>query len=258
MARILAVSSFVARGRVGNSIAVPVLEAMGHEVWPVPTIMLSTRPGLGAVSKRDVPPELLTDFVQTYSDDGVLRTIDAVLSGYLPSAGHVVATAAAVAAVKSANTAVLYLCDPVMGDDDRGLYIAESAAAATRDRLAVLADALTPNLFELQWLCGRPGADAESLMAEHPFRTVALTSSSDASEIENLLFNPGLASTWRGERLPDIPNGTGDLFSALFLGHLLNGVDDKTAFQQSCDQVDAVVRASIGQEILQISGLMTR
>ncbi len=257
MARILSISSLVGRGRVGNSIAVPVLEAMGHEVWPIPTILLSVRPGLGTIAKQEMPAELISQFVETYARDGLLESIDGILSGYLPSVAHVKATATAVNAVKMAGRA-LYLCDPVLGDGDRGLYIDEAAALAIRDTLWGEAEIATPNLFEFQWLSVYPGADAAALAAELPLKAIAVTSSSEAAEIENLLFGQSQNAEWRGERLPGIPNGTGDLFSALLLGHLLNGLDERAAFLRTCDEVEAVVKASVGQEVLQISELMRR
>ena len=45
--RILSISSQVAYGPVGNSAAVPALQAMGHEVLAIPTVMLSNHPGHG-------------------------------------------------------------------------------------------------------------------------------------------------------------------------------------------------------------------
>ena len=45
--RLLSISSQVAFGPVGNSAAVPALQARGHEVLAIPTIMLSNHPGHG-------------------------------------------------------------------------------------------------------------------------------------------------------------------------------------------------------------------
>lgn len=247
MARILSISSLVSRGRVGNSIAVPVLEAMGHEVWSIPTILLSVRPGLGTIAKQEMPAELITQFAETYAADGLLGSIEGILSGYLPSAAHVEAAAATVGAVKSESPRAIYLCDPVMGDGDRGLYIAETAASAIRETLTERADVLTPNQFEFDWL----GSEIHFAT-----QSIALTSNSETTEIENRLLGPTGDSIWQGKRLPNIPNGTGDLFAALLLGHLLNDLETEPAFQRTCDDVQTVVQASVGQDVLQISELV--
>ena len=49
MARVLALSSHVARGCVGLAATVPALQWLGHEVWALPTVVLASRPGLGPI-----------------------------------------------------------------------------------------------------------------------------------------------------------------------------------------------------------------
>jgi pyridoxine kinase len=55
MAKVLAISSHVVRGHVGLAATVPALQYLGHEVWALPTVLLSSRPGLGRLAKRDMP-----------------------------------------------------------------------------------------------------------------------------------------------------------------------------------------------------------
>ena len=55
MAKVLAISSHVVRGAVGLAATVPALQSLGHEVWALPTVLLSSRPGLGRLVKHDVP-----------------------------------------------------------------------------------------------------------------------------------------------------------------------------------------------------------
>ena len=56
MARILAISSHVVRGQVGLAATVPALQSLGHEVWALPTVLLASRPGLGRMSRYELPP----------------------------------------------------------------------------------------------------------------------------------------------------------------------------------------------------------
>ena len=53
MAKVLAISSHVVRGAVGLAATVPALQYLGHEVWALPTVLLSSRPGLGRLAKRE-------------------------------------------------------------------------------------------------------------------------------------------------------------------------------------------------------------
>ena len=79
-----------------------------------------------------------------------------MLTGYLPSADAVVAAARAVSLIRSRSPEAIVLCDPILGDDPKGLYIEAAAAEAIRDALLPLADLATPNRFELAYLSARP------------------------------------------------------------------------------------------------------
>ncbi len=249
MGRILSISSLVSRGRVGNSIAAPLLEALGHEVWAVPTIQLSTRPGLGTLERQHLAPEVIGRFAHAFEADRQLARLSAVITGYLPSEGHVRAAADVVRRAKRANPDVLYLCDPVMGDRATGLYIDPNAAGAIKDELIGLADVITPNLFELQWLAGE--GDAQACAAKLGVPVVAVTSAEeDGPQISNLLVVGDASRQTTGERYPGVPNGTGDLFSALLLDGLVSNRPVEIAFAQACNRVKAVVQRSVGSDIL--------
>ena len=154
MARVLAISSHVARGHVGLAATVPALQWLGHEVWALPTVVLASRPGLGHFVKHDLPPPDLGAMLAALEADGCWPSLDAVFTGYFPSRpvgcsrgrGHLRAS-------RQANANVLVMVDPILGDAGR-LYVAEETAEAIRDELLPLASIATPNLFELQWLTG--------------------------------------------------------------------------------------------------------
>jgi len=53
---ILSIQSHVAYGHVGNSTAIPVLQRLGHEAWPVHTTLLSNHLGYPTHTGRVLPP----------------------------------------------------------------------------------------------------------------------------------------------------------------------------------------------------------
>ena len=55
----------------------------------LPTIVLSNHPGIARVAGKALEPALLADMTAALDANGWLGTFDAILSGYLPSAGHV-------------------------------------------------------------------------------------------------------------------------------------------------------------------------
>ena len=241
---ILSLSSQVARGHVGHSAAVFAWQRLGIEVVALPTILLSNRPDYPHRAGERIRPELLGE-------------IDAVFTGYLPSAAHVALTAELVTRLKAGRPELFYCCDPILGDEPGGLYIAEDAANGIRDTLLPLADLVTPNRFELQWLTGthvRSSADAVHAASKLARPMVLATSAPAASgaDLANLLVEgPKAWSTVVGRRL-SVPHGTGDLVAALFMGHLLRSRPAAEALALATAGIEAVIDASESREELNL------
>ena len=100
MARVLAISSFLAHGRVGLGAGVPVLQALGHEVIQLPTVILSNHPGHAAVAGQTIAPDHLGAMLAALQTNGWLADIAAIVTGYLPAPGHVQFAAEAVRLVR--------------------------------------------------------------------------------------------------------------------------------------------------------------
>ena len=152
---LLSIQSHVAYGHVGNSAAVFALQRLGVEVWPIHTVELAHHPGYGDFRGRVADAAAIAELIQGVAARGALSRCDGVLSGYVGAAGIGPEILAAVAAVKAANPAARYCCDPVLGDSDRGLYVRPDAAEFLRARAVPAAAGVTPNAFELDYLTGR-------------------------------------------------------------------------------------------------------
>ena len=153
MGRVLCISSQTVYGPVGNSAAVPALQALGHEVMALPTVVLSNHPGHGKPVGQATPAPLLEQMLQTLDGLGAFNGLDAVMTGYFANAAQVIAVANQIESLAKLNQALHVLVDPVIGDHG-ALYVAEDVAEAIRDHLLPLATIITPNLFELdvvQW-----------------------------------------------------------------------------------------------------------
>ena len=87
-----------------------------------------------------------------------------IVSGYLGSADNAMVVADFVARAKAKNPSLLYCCDPVLGDRDRGLFVHADIPPLVRDLLCPLADIVTPNHFEFEWLSGAKAATIDQLM----------------------------------------------------------------------------------------------
>jgi pyridoxine kinase len=263
MTRILAISSQVARGHVGLSIIVPALQVLGHEVVALPTVILSNHPGHAHVAGTAIDPEVLHDMLNALEANGWLAGIDAILTGYLPTPGHVAFARRAVertrAASRSAN--FTYLCDPVLGDDPKGLYIDERAANAIRENLIPVANIATPNRFELSFLL-RTDISSSNCAFTYPLDVQATVATSipsaNPAETLNALIANETKTLTRVPLRANVPHGTGDLFSALFLAAHLDNKPLPDALAFATAGVDQVLAKSADRDELLITALPTR
>lgn len=212
-------SSSVAVGHVGLSAILPTLGLIGRTAAGLPTTILANHPGFAHTAGMQMPVETLAAMVDAIEANGWLTDIAAVLTGYLPSAAHVDVAASTVARVRQHNPSARYVCDPVLGDDPKGLYIDAAAATALSDRLVPAADILLPNRFELGHLTGLAVTSPEAAIAAARALAVpqVLAKSIPAAgdRLANILVGPKTITAASMPRLTGVPNGTGDMFSAL-------------------------------------------
>lgn len=257
MAVVLCISSQVARGAVGNSGARFALERLGHEVWEVPTIVLSNHPGHAGFGGTRIEPGALREMIDALDDNGWLGEIDAVMTGYMPSADHAAFAARTVVRIRELRADALYLCDPALGDEPKGVYIDAEAAATIRAELLPLADITTPNRFELEWLTGLPAATTQQAIAAagtlDAGEVMATSVPGDAPDtLATLLV--ARKTVWRTTvtRRRTAPHGTGDIKAALHLGHRLNGATPSESLACATAGIEAVLERSEGCDELNL------
>jgi pyridoxine kinase len=224
------VQSRVAYGHVGNAASVFPLQRLGIEAWALDTVAFSNHTGHGKWRGAAVPAATIAELFDGVAALGVLPQIDAVLSGYLGDALTGPVLLDIVERVRAANPQALFCCDPVIGDVDTGSYVTAGIAEFFRDRALALADIVTPNRFELEYLTGRSvatlgqaGAAATGLRALGP--EIVLVTSIEVESDRIAMLAAGRDGVWTVEtpRLPVMLNGCGDVAAALFLGRLLRG-----------------------------------
>jgi len=260
MARILALSSQVARGHVGLAATVPALQCLGHEVWALPTVVFASRPGLGTLVKVALPAPELAAMLAALAADGCWRELAAVFTGYFPSAASVAAAAAAIGRAKAANPKLVVCVDPVLGDAGR-LYVSPATAAAVRDQLLALATVTTPNRFELGWLTGAPDEDLDLAQRARQLgvEAVVVTSATrDRHSVTTALITAAAVNERALQHRAGIPNGAGDLYAGLLLGRLVNGEPAVAAFANALDDLDWVLAASEHKSVLALEALPRR
>jgi len=245
---ILSIQSHVAYGHVGNSAATFALQRLGHEVWSLPTVLFSNHPAHGGFGGEVTSPELITSMVDGLADQGFLASTDAVLSGYLGAPENGAALLGAVEKARGANAGLTYLCDPVIGHAGRGVFAADGIAELFKSDIIPQADIVTPNQFELEWLCDckietLAGAVAAARSLQGP-KVVLCTSlqRADVDGVETLLVTPTEAWVVSTPHLAGEMFGAGDLFAALYLGHRMIAGDTPDVLSHAVSSTYAVLQ----------------
>jgi pyridoxine kinase len=252
MPTVLSVQSWVACGNVGNTAALFPLQRLGCETWSLNTVAFSNHTGHERWRGGTVPACEIATLFEGIAELGVLPRCDAVLSGYLGEADTGAVLLDIVARVKDANPRALFCCDPVMGDVGLGYYVRAGIPEFFRDRALPLADVVTPNRFELEWLTGGPVRDlteaahaVETLRQRGPGIVLCTSLETASDRVAVVAAGPDAVWTVETPRLPIDATGCGDAVAALFLGWLLKGKMVPEALARTIAAIYAVIEATM-------------
>ncbi|QEU61270.1 Bud16 [Kluyveromyces lactis] len=232
MPRVLACQSHVVHGYVGNKAATFPLQCVGWDVDCVNSVQFSNHTGYGMdkVSGSKTNAHQLTQVFE-----GVMRLkddYDALLSGYMPNRNTLACMARFYKEIKRHNRNLLWLLDPVMGDEGQ-LYVDEDVIPEYQDIIhSGLVDIITPNQFEMELLYGKPIVNISDLYTAiqeiHQFVPVIVITSCSASLFDDPTHIYSVSSM-RGSPQPYVYRvsviesyftGVGDMFSAMLLHQL--------------------------------------
>ncbi|CAL7961667.1 Pyridoxal kinase PdxY [Gammaproteobacteria bacterium] len=226
---VLSIQSHVAYGYVGNKAATFPLQSMGYDVWPVNTVQFSNHTGYGKWQGTIFESAHIRNVIQGIEDLGVTDKCVAILSGYMGSSEICHEVLATVKRFKSRNANILYLCDPVIGNTS--CFVKPEVLHFFKDYLR--ADIITPNQFEAETLSGITIKNVQDLKNAADYfhklnvKIVIITGVKvqDLGNNELYVFiaceQKYTVIKTKEHNFVTPPNGSGDLFSALFLGSYL-------------------------------------
>ncbi|KRT78517.1 hypothetical protein AMK59_6771 [Oryctes borbonicus] len=224
--RVCSIQSHVVYGYVGNKSATFPLQLLGFEVDAINSVQLSNHTGYPVVKGQVLTDKDFDDLVEGLLGND-LDIYTHLLTGYVGNLTFLDRIASFVKHVKEKNPNLIFVCDPVMGDNGH-LYVPAELLPTYSKVLAPLADILTPNQYEIELLTGCTIKTIEDawaacdLLHDRGCKTVVL-SSTDLGDSGHLL---ALASSRAGDGVKltiDIPKlgasftGSGDLFTSLLL-----------------------------------------
>nr|WP_278501035.1 pyridoxal kinase [Brucella intermedia] len=252
---VISIQSQVVHGHVGNSAAVLPMQVHGLNVAAVPTTLLSNHPGFETMSGRVLESELVGDLLRGVEDRGLIETSRYIVSGYLGSRANGDVVAAFVERARQINPDIIYICDPVMGDSNLGVFVADQVVECICSELVPLADILTPNQFEVGLIArSQPrswtqlDAAVRQIQMLRNARLVVTSCTLDDTpngSLENIVFEERSCTRLTSPRLPIVPVGTGDLYTGLLITKLAQG----QALVEAARNAAAIVLEVLGRTV---------
>ncbi|PWA31199.1 hypothetical protein CCH79_00002936 [Gambusia affinis] len=262
--RVLSIQSHVVRGYVGNKSATFPLQVLGFEVDSINSVQFSNHTGYAHWKGQVLTAEELNVLYEGIKLNKVTQ-YDYILTGYSRDTSFLEVVVDIIQELKKANPSLVYVCDPVMGDQG-AMYVPENLLPVYKKKVVPLSDILTPNQFEAELLTGRKinteddAVKVMDLLHEMGPDTVVLTST-DLPSKQGDQFLVALGSqkirkpdgTSTNQRIClDIPKvdavfvGTGDLFAAMLLAWTHHHPNDlKTACEKTVSVMHHVIKRTI-------------
>ncbi|MBD2796404.1 pyridoxine/pyridoxal/pyridoxamine kinase [Xenorhabdus sp. 18] len=232
---IVSIQSQVIYGKVGNNVAIPTLESFGLKVASVPTVLLSNPSHFPSVHGGVVPIDWLRGYLNDLKRNGALKHLRAVLIGCLGHPDHVLVLVDWINHLRREMKDLLVIIDPVIGDHDVGIYVDVDLIDAYRQHLLPLATGLTPNSYELALLTEMAGHHEENvkdaasrLLGTHTHWVVTTSAAPGDWPNGNIGINVVTkddSTTINHQKIECNCKGTGDLFAANLIVHLLKGIN---------------------------------
>lgn len=242
---IVTIQSRVTWGYVGNAVAVPTLQALGMNAWPVDTVRLGHHPGHGIPAKHVTEVEELKALLSDALNK--TQTPACVLMGYLGSADQGHAAVQIINHQRGLNNDTSLYLDPAFGDDPGGTYVAASIVDFYRTEAIQAANFIMPNRYELSTLSGREITSvldavnaAHTLISSGCKSVMASSIPAPDGTLANIFVDNDTTHICTSARMTIGIKGTGDLLSAAFCGLHANG---HTA-EESLARASAIVQTA--------------
>jgi pyridoxine kinase len=263
--RVAAIHDLSGYGRASLTVVIPILSNMGVQVCPLPTAVLSSHSGFPGFHFVD-----LTDHLEPMIEHWKKMELqfDAIYSGYLGSARQVDIVRNFMRDFRAPDQ--LIVVDPVLGDNGR-LYSAFGPEMVEEMRkLIEEAHIITPNLTEAAFLLNEEfnaQADLETVkkwarqLGEMGPEIVIITSVPETSVHQKtsvLAWNRRDQRMWKVscDYLPANYPGTGDAFSSVIVGSLLQGDSLPIALDRAVHFISMGVRATFGHKHQHVEGIL--
>lgn len=253
--KVAAIHDLSGYGRSSLTVVMPVLSSMGIYVCPMPTAILSTNSSFPGFHFADMT-EHMTPIMKHWKELDL--SFDGIYSGFLGSPEQTDIVKKMISDFTTPDTVIMV--DPVLGDNGKLYGPFDETMTESMKSLIKHAKIITPNMTEACLLLNEPynrEPDLETVkkyairLAEQGPETVIITSVPDAgSDSAVVAYDANDKRFWKVgcHYLPAEYPGTGDTFSSVICGALLQGDSLPIALDRAVHFVSYGVRSTFGYD----------
>lgn len=244
MKQILLINDVVGYGKVGMGAMLPILSYLGIPTYSLPTALVSNTLNYGKFNIQDTT-EYIKGTLPVWKELGF--SFDAICTGLMFSEEQ--AKLVASYCEEQGKNGTIVFVDPILGDGGQ-LYngVTERQVELMREMVAV-ADLTFPNYTEACYLTGtriksgsiswEEAGDLLDKLRDMGSKSALITSCKIDGHNSVAGYNHFNDNYFHLDyhEIPGLFHGTGDIFSAVLIGHLLNGEPLKGSTRQAMDTV---------------------
>ena len=251
MSSILLIGDIVGYGNLGMSVMVPILSHLKYEVFRLPSSMVSNNFSYGKFAVLDTT-DYMRQSIEIWEEQGF--EVDAVCTGYLVSKEQTQLVTDYCKRLKARGTFVFV--DPIMADDGKLYNGASDQTVEFMRSVCQVADVIVPNVTEAKFLSGKYldkdalayGEAEDLIMSLHELgdNSVIISSMLLEDQTCTMLYDKsiGKIKVLPYQQVEAQFSGTGDVFSAMTIGHYLKGNTLEDSVQTAMDFVAHVIDAN--------------
>lgn len=263
--KVVAVHDLSGIGRVSLTVVIPILSTMGFQVCPLPTALLSNHTQYSSFSFLDLTDEMVRIIAEWKK---LQINFDTFYTGYLGSPRQIHIVTDFINEFRKKES--LVVIDPVLGDNGKLYTNFDENMVREMRRFIENAQVITPNLTELFYLLGQP---YRQQITEEELKESLLELSYQGPEIVIVTSvpvknDPQMTSVYAYNRhgnrywkvtcryLPAHYPGTGDTFTSVITGALMQGDSLPIALDRAVQFILQGIRATFGYEYDNREGIL--
>lgn len=263
--KVAAIHDLSGMGRVSLTVVIPILSSMGFQVCPLPTAILSNHtqyPDFTFLDLTDEMPRIIAEWKRLEVE------FDAIYTGYLGSPRQIQIVSDFIRDFRRKDS--LTVIDPVLGDNGKLYSNFNESMVVEMQHLVTHADVITPNLTELFYLLDRPYKESNTDQELKEYLRCLSDKGPEVVIITSVpvLDGPHKTSVYAYNRtgnrywkitcpyLPAHYPGTGDTFTSVITGALLQGDSLPIALDRATQFILQGIRATFGYEYDNREGIL--